>query len=461
MQEVTLEQILQNREARAAAQQQLLSQYQKPLLSYSLNIPGPVKNSPLIRRTFREGLAALQARIPEELVLHRQQKLAITGCEALWVVDLPPMTLKRQCVALEEQLPLGRLFDFDVLSPDGTHPDRLAAGGTERGCIVCGAAGRACAAGRRHSVQVLQKTVSDIMRARLQEKDAQTIGALAQQSLFREASLTPKPGLVDRNNSGSHRDMDFSTFLRSAAALGPYFQDCARIGMETADRSFSAAFAILQKRGLRAEQEMFEATAGVNTHKGAIFSLGILCAAAGRLWSPEGFAEEKALSQTAAGFGKNASWETEGQPQTAGIYLYKTFGIGGIRAEAARGFPSVFDLALPFYRNALHTGADETYAGVLTLLQLIAQVEDTNMLRRGGRAGARKGAALAASLLADGAQPSMQEVAALDRLFREENLSPGGCADLLAATLFVQSLTDTAFFDRTQYAASCDTGIGY
>ena len=445
MQEVTLEQILQNREARAAAQQQLLSQYQKTLLSYSLNIPGPVKNSPLIRRTFQEGLAALQAQIPKELVLHRQQKFAITGCEALWVVDLPAMTLKRQCVALEERLPLGRLFDFDVLSPDGTHPDRLAAGGTERGCIVCGAAGRACAAGRRHSVQVLQKTVYDTMRARLQEKDAQTIGALAQQSLFREASLTPKPGLVDRNNSGSHRDMDFSTFVRSAAALGPYFRDCARIGMETADRSFSAAFAILQKRGLRAEQEMFEATAGVNTHKGAIFSLGILCAAAGRLWLPEGFADEKALSQTAAGFGKNASWEMEGQPQTAGVYLYKTFGIGGIRAEAALGFPSVFDLALPFYRNALHTGADETYAGVLTLLQLIAQVEDTNMLRRGGQTGAREGTALAASLLADGAQPSMQEVAALDRLFQEKNLSPGGCADLLAATLFVQSLTDRTF----------------
>lgn len=409
-------------------------------MSYSLNIPGPVKNSPLIRRTFREGLAALQAQIPKELVLHRQQKLAVTGCEALWVVDLPPMTLKRQCVALEERLPLGRLFDFDVLSPDGTHPDRLAAGGTERGCIVCGAAGR------RHSVQVLQKTVDDTMRARLQAQDAQAIGALAQQSLFREASLTPKPGLVDRNNSGSHRDMDFSTFLRSAAALGPYFQDCARIGMETADRSFSAAFAVLQERGLRAEQEMFEATAGVNTHKGAIFTLGILCAAAGRLWSPEGFANEKALSQAAAGFGKNASWETEGQPQTAGVYLYKTFGIGGIRAEAARGFPSVFALALPFYRSALQAGADETYAGVLTLLQLIAQVEDTNMLRRGGRAGAREGAALAAALLADGAQPSMQEVAALDRLFREKNLSPGGCADLLAATLFVQSLTGTAPF---------------
>ena len=444
MQEVTLEQVLQNRDARAAAQQHLLSQYQKPLLSYSLNIPGPVKNSPLIRRTFQEGLAALQAQIPKELVLHRQQKLAVTGCEALWVVDLPPMALKRQCVALEEQLPLGRLFDFDVLSPDGTHPDRLAAGGTERGCIVCGAAGRACAAGRRHSVQVLQKTVYDIMRAWLQEKDAQTIGALAQQSLFREASLTPKPGLVDRNNSGSHQDMDFSTFLRSAAALGPYFQDCARIGMETADRSFSAAFAVLQKRGLRAEQEMFEATAGVNTHKGAIFTLGILCAAAGRLWLPEGFADDKALSQAAAGFGKNASWETEGQPQTTGVYLYKTFGIGGIRAEAAQGFPSVFALALPFYRSALQAGADETYAGILTLLQLIAQVEDTNMLRRGGRAGAREGAALAAALLADGAQPSMQEVAALDRLFREKNLSPGGCADLLAATLFVQSLTETA-----------------
>ena len=98
-----------------------------------------------------------------------------------------------------------------------------------------------------------------------------------------EVTTTPKPGLVDRRNSGSHRDMDVFTFIDSAAALYPYFEACARTGRETAEQPAPETFAALRPLGCEAEGEMLDATGGVNTHKGAVFSVGIVCAALGRL----------------------------------------------------------------------------------------------------------------------------------------------------------------------------------
>lgn len=96
-------------------------------------------------------------------------------------------------------------------------------------------------------------------------------------------TTTPKPGLVDRRNSGSHTDMDSFTFMSSAAALYPYFEACAKVGRETMDRPAPETFAALRPLGCEAEGEMLDATGGVNTHKGAVFSIGITCAALGRL----------------------------------------------------------------------------------------------------------------------------------------------------------------------------------
>ena len=95
--------------------------------------------------------------------------------------------------------------------------------------------------------------------------------------------MTPKPGLIDLLNSGSHRDMDMYSFLASAASLYPYFAECVKIGRETADRPAPETFAALRCPGKLAEAGMLRATGGVNTHKGAIFTLGVICGALGRL----------------------------------------------------------------------------------------------------------------------------------------------------------------------------------
>ena len=165
--------------------------------------------------------ASLQAaKLP---VLDRQELLAPTGCEARYAVKGTAREVKALCVSIEDSTGLGRLFDMDVLAPDGRKLDREEVGGGSRNCIVCGAEGRGCASRRVHSVETLQKATLRIMEEHFAAADRETVTALATRALLEEVCITPKPGLVDRANNGSHRDMDLFTFLARAAALAPYW----------------------------------------------------------------------------------------------------------------------------------------------------------------------------------------------------------------------------------------------
>ena len=153
-QEVTLTQMLEAREARVLRQQALMERYALPVISFSLNIPGPVKNGPVIRRAFREGMSRLSdalqtARIN---VTHQEQVDQITGCEAILAVQGEAREIKRLCVELEDEDALGRLFDMDVLDPSGSKLDRESFGHPPRPCLVCGKAGKGCASRSIHSL---------------------------------------------------------------------------------------------------------------------------------------------------------------------------------------------------------------------------------------------------------------------------------------------------------------------
>ena len=438
--EVTLIQMLEAREERVMRQRALNRQWGLPIISFSMNIPGPVKDSPLIRRGFYAGCQALDGQLPASAVKHRQVTEAVTGCEAVYVLDMDPLAVKAMTTKIEDAHPLGRLFDMDVIGPDLRKLDREAVGGGSRDCIVCGAPGRGCASRRLHSVAQLQSAVSRILTSYARGVDAKDIGDLAVRSLLEEVETTPKPGLVDCRNCGSHRDMDISTFRTSAAALAPYFHQCVSIGMEFREETPQETFARLRQAGLEAEQTMYRATKGVNTHKGAIFTIGILCGAAGRLWNPERAWDAQEIFREVAAMtaeAMEADWKKQGN--TVGCRLYAQNGIRGIRGEVSQGLPSVAEIGLPVFRGYLESGMDRNMAGVLTLLHLIARVEDTNMIARGGLEGARAGARRTAELLAG--EPSVSQIEELDAWFMERNLSPGGCADLLAAVYFLDGVT--------------------
>lgn len=269
------------------------------------------------------------------------------------------------------------------------------------------------------------------------------IGRLAIRSLYREVALSPKPGLVSPVDTGSHADMDFGTFMQSLAALRSYFPAIAACG------AGRPGFAPLQRLGVAAEARMLAATGGINTHRGAIFNLGLLCAAAGWLAAAGATADAEAAcslvreqwgGEILAGF-QPAHAEAAGASH--GLQVARRYGSGGARREAANGFPAARKIGLPAYRAALAQCGDAELAAVQALFALMAAVEDTNMLWRGGLAGLEHGRRAAAGFLAAGGimAPDWKERAAAIHLdFVQRRLSPGGSADLLGVTLFLAGL---------------------
>ena len=261
------------------------------------------------------------------------------------------------------------------------------------------------------------------------------IARLAAAALAEEVYTTPKPGLVDLNNTGAHRDMTVQTFLYSAAALQPYFREMAELGRTLPQEALLPA---LRASGIRAEAAMFKATDGVNTHKGALFSLGILCGCAGRFLAMNRRPAAEDLCGLAADLTRGICARDLGVgDETHGQGVFRKYGARGIRGEAESGFASVRMYSLPCFRQELERGTEYGEAAVKALLSLISHVPDTTVLHRRGEEIAAWAAEEAARCLADYREDTVLE---LDRAFIRENVSHGGCADLLAVTIFLHRL---------------------
>lgn len=415
---VDIPDVLRARDERVERQNAFLRRHGCALISFTMNVAGSIKRDALIERAFREG----QRRIARELermsvpVPEICETLAFAGCECLWAADGDAQTLKQRMCAIEEQDELGRLFDIDVIAPDGSHLSRME----ERRCLICGGPVRACARSRTHSAEELYQKTHGIIRRFFEKERIRQIGEWAQKALLFEAVTTPKPGLVDCENSGSHTDMDLFSFMASAAALRPYFEDCAGLGLEHADVSR------LQHRGRLAEEEMLRA-AQANTHKGAIFSLGILCYAMGE--AGENAPMDAVLASAAkAGAYFLKQLENARSHHTGGERQYRDYGLTGARGEAASGFDTVRTVALPVLKQALAQGKSLNDAGLEALLALMAQVNDSNIIRRAGME--------AQAWVMEEARQS-GDLREMNRQFVRRRISPGGSADLLAAAYFL------------------------
>ena len=448
--EVSLKEVLDARERRARRQKQLLAQYEMPLICFTMNIAGPVKNSPLIRRGFDMGKRLLQQQltVSNVKILHFEEISENTGCEAFFVPDCDACSAKQASVIIEDHTWAGQLFDMDVLRPDGSKVQRQELNLEPRKCLICGNTAQICARSRAHTVEQLQEKTAQLLESALLRYDGRRTAQLACQALLYEVAATPKPGLVDRLNNGSHPDMDFFTFQASAAALWPYFETCAGIGAETRHLSPEETFSSLRIPGMLAEGQMLRATGGVNTHKGAIFSLGILCAALGRLgWD---YADKPQLllqecSRMAAGLvEKDYAGLTMESAKTTGQKLYMRHGITGVRGQAEAGFPAVLNAGLPKLEEGLAKGLSLNDAGCAALLAIMACAVDTNLIARSDYDTQQRIARETAALLAKDPYPGEEMLKRLDADFTEKNLSPGGSADLLAMTYFLHLLKKEA-----------------
>lgn len=242
---------------------------------------------------------------------------------------------------------------------------------------------------------------------------------LAEDALWHELELTPKPGLVDRCNNGSHRDMDHALFTRSIKAIAPWFERFAALGEEHADKPAADQLRLLRPVGIACEQAMYNATGGVNTHKGGVFALGLLCFAAGRVSAVSADSLCLEVAEICRGLVRR-ELHARSATATAGERQFRQFGLTGARGEAESGFATVRSV-LP------HRRRDQPHA---LLLRLMAVNPDSNLVSRGGMSGLRYVQDYARRLLQDGWDRHALEE--MDQALIARNLSPGGSADLLS-----------------------------
>lgn len=280
------------------------------------------------------------------------------------------------------------------------------------------------------------------------------LAALAVKALLDEAALFPKPGLVDPVSQGAHLDMDFTTLVRSAAALQQGFYECARIGYKSAAQAQPIAAAIrkrLRTAGIALEKAMFAETHGVNTHKGAIFIFAYLLGAAGLLSGAtqlDGIRSVVESTETlcaqvrvlAAGLcSEDMAGVSAKRTLTHGEQVFLQYGCTGIRGEAEAGLPLV-QRNVAYLAGLTHLTQRDAY--LYTLLHIIAENKDTNVLFRAGSTALRDLQTRCISIVKSGATGATlyAAVEALDAYCIKRHISPGGSADIFAAVLFCRSL---------------------
>ena len=268
------------------------------------------------------------------------------------------------------------------------------------------------------------------------------IAHLATQALQAELDTTPKPGLVDKDNSGAHRDMDHALMSRSIHALHPYFVRLALLGF-AADMPCHDD---IVKTGIEAERAMFEATNGVNTYKGALFSMGLaVVAAAGKAWQGSSISQQAlsaAISQLAFAFPDTKGTHGSKAKQAAAS---ETPTFKGALDNAREGYPELFNDWLPFYANLRKNG--EPHALHLTLLRIMCDLDDTNIVYRTSLAMMKQVKEESRDVLrqwsetqADGGTKLDAILSNMNHNFVQRNISPGGSADMLSLVVFVSGV---------------------
>ena len=433
MRKVVVEDMLAARDRRVDIQNRMLEEGGSDcsLACLTMNIAGEIKRTPMTKMLFDRGISEFEQAGFE--VIDHMLIDEFTGSEAFWLVKENGAEVKKYLEDVEDSFPAARLFDFDVLTPDGVKLSRAKS----RKCLICDKPAAECARSRAHGLD----TIKAATQALLRDFCAEALAEEAHEALLAEVYSTPKPGLVDLVNNGAHKDMDVALFEKSADALEAYFYDAAALGMR------GCTMAELRERGLAAEQEMYAATGGVNTHKGMIYSMGLLLAGMGMALTDGSSVNNNSLRQEAI---KNAAGlasedaermlaRARSNPDTNGAVVLRDYGALGATGHAASGFPgAVFTTErLEYYIKEENLPGGE--AGALALCDSMASLEDTNLLHRGGAEGLKFTKEKASGISELPVPERISALSELDNEMIERNLSPGGSADMLALAFLLGS----------------------
>ena len=435
--------ILAAREQRAREKAQLLAQC-PVIVSLSFNLPGLPKSTLLTRAVFSEVARALSHYLCAHRCTLHQHSLThdAAGDHALWTGT--PVHEAKALKALTERFEaehgLNRLLDVDVYTPQG--PIRS---GKYKRCLVCDEPALVCMRTQRHRLATVRdycdQQLSEWWIAQQRTRHSRLLSSAMTRALLDEVLLTPKPGLVDRQDSGSHEDMDLSLFVQAISALAPYWERVATLGMAFEGDNCQDALIALRRLGLEMEAAMQQATSGVNTHKGAIF-LGCLAVFAhAHAWYTGSTSQQedyqriiRALSHDLVSRDMKMLSNDPSYGQRL-LQLYEDARVGGPRYQAEHGLPGVFDYGLPALEAARQAGCSADMAQLHTLLTLMANVLDTNVLHRSSLSVTHQFMALAQQAARELPSP-MEAIEPLCTFCQQHWISAGGCADLLAMTLF-------------------------
>ena len=402
---VELAELLKSRDEKALLKSEFIDRYKMPVVSLSMNIAGEIKRSPLVDLAFEYGYSRLIKELGEPI--KSLVKCDFTGCFALLVFDLEAEYVKSKCLAIEEELPVGRILDLDVTDAIGMLIRRPGAKG--RKCLVCGGPVFECSRARAHGLdEVVFKTQNLLL-----DFASAKISKLAVSALKEELELTPKPGLVDQRNT--------------------------------------CEFIKLRNLGIEAEEKMMCLTSGVNTHRGAIYGMGILLSALGNCLKHGGSLVYKSrkiaeglfeLKKCSSDLECNKHVETTKilMGKSNGELAREAFGRCGAEDEAMKGFPTAFAGACYLEDLVNKYGRPTLIAKLRSFLFILEKADDSNLIHRGGRKGlelAKTEARRIRNLDDDKLVKALEE---LDDVFIEMNLSPGGTADIYAQSLLLQKI---------------------
>lgn len=464
-----MESILRGREKRVKIRKEFIKKNKRAVsfLCLSINMPGLDKRNDFAQRLFYDAQKTIYQQLAREKIELLDQ-LTLTnkaGSVLLLAVELKPKNLKEIMLKIEADHILGRFFDLDVYNQSNISLSRTDFNYPPRKCFICNDHAKACMRTAKHSQQELENFIAaekekfyNYLDKKI-SKAAVIVEEIAYRAVLEEIFTTPKPGLVDLVDQGSHLDMDFDTFLKSSAAIKPFFSEFFKCG--AAKFLQANKFETLKMIGQKAETAMFKATKGVNTQKGIIFSFALIIAAFGEIFS-RGFdfsssrmvfEISKTVKSWTSGLVENeltnkvkkiVNGEDQFQAEremTHGQLIYLKYGITGARGEAENGFESVLEQALPELKNHLKAGYHPNLASIQALISLISEVDDSNLLFRSDLKTLRKIQKRFTKLREYNgvlSKKGQKEYQTLCSYLKEKSLSPGGSADLLAvAHLFL------------------------
>ncbi|MBN2893376.1 MAG: triphosphoribosyl-dephospho-CoA synthase [Bacteroidales bacterium] len=417
-------------------------------LSLTLNIPGYPKHNQLTEQCFQFVLDDLKNYLlANRIFIEKEEEYnQIDEAGRFFLTSLTHgikevEQIKLKTEEFENSHELGRIIDVDIFDKFG----KPVSSGKQKTCIICSdKPAILCMREKTHSYDELRSFIFDKIWSfnfeQRNQKIKQKLSEIATKSILLEVSLTPKPGLVDFRDSGAHTDMNFHVFMASSAAISQFWSEFAEAGLNF-DENLQDALPIVRQIGLKAERAMFKATNGINTQKGLIFLLGLSVFTTGYFFKTTDNFDEKTfievLKEICFKLVENELISVENK-RSHGEKTFEKYGLkgAGARLQAEKGFPLVFNQILPFLRenlnNDLLMDTDKTNDVFKTaLVKIINKLDDSNVLYRKGLITAENLKKLAGKVI-----KGKKTYKELCDFCLNENISPGGAADILAVSLF-------------------------